>query len=322
MLAMVSDLGYLQKRDFALCSRAGHSPESRFTMHILPLLVSLLACATNESPIATAPAPVPIVDEVTAPTVVTLGWPTVDVLLADEVMYRKVIGTQAKEWKYFEYGYFAKLKARRDSVISWAKSQPLDPKVIFIGVMHLSMNGGNGAQVRAQIAQAQAAALNIVLQEADGASIITVEQSGTDFRLTPETYGALTQAQVIEATGHQIPDADLKAMMTTDNQAATRLIVDHPELTVYCGEEWTLMFEAGFLMRGPTPSRARNAAIQQLIEQLNYLRSETILIRTLEYMRQNGAIKGVIVQGALHQQDIERVKDEYGIHLMSNGLNE
>ena len=45
----------------------------------------------------------------------------------------------------------------------------------------------------------------------------------------------------------------------------------------------------------------------------NRLRSEIILIRTLEFLKKLNGHKGVILQGYMHGQDIKGFEDEYGV---------
>ena len=99
--------------------------------------------------------------------------------------------------------------------------------------------------------------------------------------------------------------------MQEDKTASTRAILAG-KTPVICGEEWPIMFEMELIRieaRMPTP----DPALAQLIRGLSYLRSEIILIKTLEFLRHIDESTGIIIQGDWHREDIQRFAPIYGV---------
>lgn len=218
----------------------------------------------------------------------------------------------------FKPEYFEELKLRKKAAIDWAAEAK--PTIAFIGQMHVSLSGGNTPASKARTQAVQDWSYDRLMEQAKDAQVITFEQYGTDERVTPEVMVRITK-ESFQVLGGLYPDApkptekQIEEIFAADKQASSRSIRELKTPPIYCGEEWPNALESFLLMRlnNLPPDKAQVAL--QLVEDFDRLRSEIILIRTLEFLKKEGGLKGAIMQGMSHGPHLAEVADEYHINL-------
>lgn len=243
------------------------------------------------------------------------SWPIVEQILARRSLYNGVLsihldlhGTQ------FTREYFSELRRRKASIIEWSQSN--QPTVVFIGQMHASLAGNRTAQTEALAKTVQDWSFDRLLEQAADAQVITFEQFGTDERMTARVMVDATMDSFkwyARLMGRDpMPRKQVARIFAQDQQASSRAIREAASLPpIYCGEEWPLAVESAVIMRTPKMPQDQLVVARQLVDQFNRLRSEIILIRTLEFLRVNRGRKGVILQGAAHGPQIQAMAAEY-----------
>ncbi|MFA6429454.1 MAG: hypothetical protein WCV84_03055 [Patescibacteria group bacterium] len=241
-----------------------------------------------------------------------IGWELADTLLTRRDAYKLVIGTgDFPAWRPFRRSYFVELKQRRDAVIRWASSQTTQPTIVFLGNVHRALGSSS---IEAHVRRSQAETFERLQTEARNAQVIAFEQSGTDEVVTPAVWFEITKRFMRERNVF-LPDQTIRQIMAEDNQAASRAIATLSSPPVICGEEWPIYL--GIHLQEVYESIPRNGqrAANQLFRFLISLRSEIALIRTLEFLQRTHGTRGIIIQGALHGRDLERVANTYHITL-------
>lgn len=249
---------------------------------------------------------------------VSTGWSLADTMLINRDRFRQASGEDGfPEWGSYTDAYFRAFTARREAIITWSASQLEPPEVVFIGQAHLDMAGGNSPEFMAYIARLQQVVFGRVQAHAPGASVIAIENSGTDEIVTSEILLQLTRRAFHDFYATDPPEAEVRALMGRDPQAATRAVLEL-RTPVICGEEWPIDLETRLLMRGPPDDPQARNTLSELIDWLNHLRSEIILVRTLEYLRRVGGSRGIILQGDDHRPQVEALAPSY--HITFTGI--
>ncbi len=257
------------------------------------------------------PPPTRIVSE---EPVRVLGWRIADYLLSQRDHYRRdIVTADEPEWASYTPAYFAALKERKDAVIAWTAARPTLVPVDFIGLIHVKIAETNTPEELARIDAIQTERFEVLKARAPGASVVAIEEYGSDAVMTPDEYLRITRDTFRSLFNFRVTDAELLALMRKDRQAASRAIMEGLPIPVICGEEWPIHFETRLLRRPPSPGA--DAAIYDLTESLNELRSEIILIRALEFLKKANGHAAIILQGAGHRPYLERVAAEYHIAL-------
>ena len=244
-----------------------------------------------------------------------LGWPIADHILTFRSRYQQDLQLDhLPDWNLFTREYFLSLAARREAIKVWALDSPSKPEILFMGQMHVNLAGGNTPESQRRVEQFQTALFERLKLKAGGVSTIVIEQSGTDEVLTPEVFLKISR-RAFHDLGVDVPDEAILKMMHEDRQAATRAIIEL-STPVICGEEWPNRMQSALMMRPANPTdEKRRTATEHFVQAFSALRSEIILIRTLEYLRKTDTIKAIIIQGEWHRADIERLVPEYHIAL-------
>ena len=244
--------------------------------------------------------------------------------VVDRVLMRREGYIKRLKLDRYPYGsdfmpkYFQELRLRKKAAVAWAAEAK--PTIAFIGQMHVSLSGGNTLATRARTRAVQDWSYDRLMEQAKDAQIITFEQYGTDERVTPAVMVRITK-ESFRLLGRLYPDApkptekQIEEICAADGQAASRAIRELKMSSIYCGEEWPNALESFLLMRlnNLPPDKAQIAL--QLVEDFDRLRSEIILIRTLEFLKKESGKKGVIMQGMDHGPHLAEVADEYHINL-------
>ncbi len=283
-------------------------------------IVGALVCAAvGVILLAKRPSPTPPAARIVSEEPVrVLGWRIADYLLSQRDHYRRdIVTTVEPEWTSFTPAYFTSLKERKDAVIAWASGRSKPVPVDFIGLIHVKIAEQNTPEELARIDAIQTERFEVLKARASGASVVAIEETGSDAVMTPDEYLRITRDTFQNLFGLALPpDAELLAHMRQDRQAATRAIMEGLPAPVICGEEWPIHFETRLLRRPPDPARpAADAAIYDLTESLNELRSEIILIRALEFLKRTDGRAAIILQGSGHGRFLERVATEYHVAL-------
>lgn len=245
-----------------------------------------------------------------------LGWDIADYLLSRRPNFLKDIGSRGlPEWRDFTPTYFTALKARKDAVIAWTVARPEPTPITFIGLIHVNMDGSTTPEQQQAVDQVQTAAFEKLRTHAQKASVVAIEESGSDEVMTPDIFLGIIRHSARDLYGRAPPDADILTMMQHDRQTASRAIVEGLPVPIICGEEWPLRMEVRLIKRRVDPTHPSWEATNNLIESFDVLRSEIILIRALEYLKRTEGTAATILQGAGHQTTLERVAPEYHINL-------
>lgn len=255
-----------------------------------------------------------------AQAVPKLGWNIVDYLLARRGQYRKALGDKdLPEWSLFTDEYFRDLKARRDSVIQWTRARSSKPIIAFLGQIHPSLLGNETPELQKRIDQIQARIFDDLRREAQDAQIIAIEEAGCrgDETVTSSVMIRILRESAMDLYGVQLTEDRASQLMRSLPAAAMRAVLEL-KTPVTCGEEWPNRMETRLIQRGPSPNPQQDLIQRDLIGALSRLRSEIILIRTLEALRSRDGSKGIIIQGDAHRLHVERlVPTEYPITLIS-----
>jgi hypothetical protein len=245
--------------------------------------------------------------------------PTFEQILARRENYWSVLGMdQIPYADQFTPEYFTALTKRRADIISWAAQAK--PEIIFIGQAHIDLSGENSANYAAVVDRVQQWVFETLKVEAKNASLITFEQFGTDERVTKSVMIRIAKEQ-FQMFGKAFPlfkqptDEEIALMVETDTQGITRAIRGFTSPPIYCGEEWPNAVESIIILMVRSMPSAREIVAKRLIEDFNWLRSEIILIRTLEFLRTQGGNKAMIVQGLSHASQLEAIASEYNVTL-------
>ena len=246
----------------------------------------------------------------------TLGWDVADELIKNRARYRLASGRDGfPEWSEYTSEYFRSLTKRRASVIAWATSRPVPPAIVFVGNVHASPGGDTTPAEMLEIEQIQQAVFNRLRVHGEGAAVIAFEDAGTDDVITPEGYVELMQRSMVRLVGLSLPTDEVRRAVSEDRQPATRAIFEL-STPVICGEEWPIYLETRMRMRGPPADEGARNTLGEYIDLSVLLRTEIILIRTLEYLHRVGGSRGVIIQGDEHRQMAEVLAPTYHISFL------
>lgn len=249
-----------------------------------------------------------------------VGWNVADDLLEMKKAYNDVEAiTSIPEWSSFTLAYFKDLLARRASVIAWSTGHTTKRQIHFLPQVHENIAGGDSDKKRSGINEIQLRIFEQYRSLARDAQVLAIEDSGCE---PNEVITRDVLARMLRAAGArydmQLSDTQINDTIKDDLKASTRAILSG-KTPVICGEEWPVMFEADLIriearLIDPEPALAR------LIAGFTYLRSEIILIKTLEYLRHVNGTTGIIIQGFGHKEDIERFAASYGVVVTSHLL--
>ena len=243
----------------------------------------------------------------------TVGWATADFILAAKPLVTEVLAEFPPDTEYTA-SYFKELKRRREAAMAW--SVGAQPKLVFLGQVHLNVTSlyGDAPDRVKTIMDIQSRVFeNLKLESAD-AQVIAIEQSGCrqSRQLTLEVYADLTQRYSLYFFGKSPTKEEIKGLMATDRQAATRAIMEL-RTPVICGEEWPLMLQLA--VNRSLGLVAAKQKLGKLMDAFHVLRSEIMLIRTLEALRERGGTKGIMIQGDFHGPDYAALQKTYGVDI-------
>ncbi len=293
----------------------GHA---RAMLYLFPFIVLFAVFFTQRDSTTASSLSAPTVSHQAEPA---LGWAFADALVKNRDSYRHASGRDGfPEWSSYTREYFLALTNRRTSVISWAQSQPTPPAVVFIGNIHVNPDGSNSPERVAEIDQLQQSVFHRLLTHSADADVIAFEEAGLDSVITPDRYVEHTQHVMFNMYGVSLPIEEIRGVVSRDRQPGTRAIYELTTPTIF-GEEWPLYLETRLLTRGPPADPDSQRVLGELITSFDQLRSEIILIRTLEFLRSVHGHKGVIVQGDAHRSDIEALCTLYRVTFLGVPVN-
>lgn len=245
-----------------------------------------------------------------------LGWDIADGMIENRARYRLASGHDGfPEWSECTREYFRSLTDRRASVIAWAASRPVPPAIVFVGNLHARPGGDTTPAEMLEIEQIQPTVFNRLRVHGEDAAVIAIEEAGTEGAITPEGYVELIQRLLVSRRGLSPPIDEVRRIVSQDRHPEVRAILELSTPVIY-GEEWPLQLEKRMRMRAwPADEEARNTLSEYLGRSVR-LRTEIILIRTLEYLRRVGGSKGVIIQGDDHRQMAEVLAPTYHISFL------
>jgi hypothetical protein len=249
-----------------------------------------------------------------------LAWPIVDHVLERRPEFIRILGLERYPYgTEFTAEYFDRLRERKAAVIAWAEGA--GPTVTFIGQRHTDHTGAHDAAARAPyIQRVQDWSYDQLKVRAKDAQVITFEQYGSDERVTPRVMIRLLKEWCRTARwlhpGAPVPsNRQIDELFAKDRQASIRAIREFGLPPIYCGEEWPNALELFVLMRKKSLSLDKQLVVEELRRAFDRLRSEIILIRTLEFLQRREGQRGVILQGNLHGPHLTEVADEYHVNV-------
>ncbi len=247
-------------------------------------------------------------------------WKAIDVLLANRERYVQALGTTGiPEWAEFTPEYFADLRERRDRVIAWSAARASPPQIVFVGVVHYAP--GLDGRTYQEIVQAQPILFGRAWNESFEASVVSIEMQGSDDLLTPSEYRrALSRNYSVCLNGmHCAMDRRPPTLYELEQSPwlYVRVPLEFGHVPVRCGEEWPMSLGQRLYAISSDPSSV-GGAVSELWDMLVRVRSEIMLIRTLEYLAATGGTRGVILQGDAHRRHVEELVPMY--HLAFRGV--
>lgn len=215
--------------------------------------------------------------------------------------------------------YFVNLKKRKQAVIAWLKQNPVT--ITFIGQMHINLAGSDSASSPQAVKKSQQWVYEQLEKVAPKVQLITFEEPGSKEIVTLDTMEkhVLAELTYVKPFVGDFPTpslADVRKMIQVDTQGVFRFMRTHTNPPIYFGEEWPCTLETHILMmKDQLPQGEPQVAAESFINDFNHLRSEIIVIRTLEFLMERNGKRAAIVQGAWHTDDMIRIAPEYGFAL-------
>ena len=244
-----------------------------------------------------------------------VGWDIPDDLLEmKKAFVNDEAITSIPEWRLFTIEYFRDLKARNVSIAKWVRERPTKPVLHYIPLIHDNITVGDSDEVHARIDDFQLRLFEQCHKLSKEAQALAIEYDGCKPNevITRDVWARMLRMGD-SRYGFQMTDKEVNDSIKYDKRATTHAILAG-ETPVICGEEWPHMLEAELIQieaRIVDPPQV----LHQMINALTYLRSEIIVIKTLEFLRANNGSAGIIVQGFAHQKMIERYASLLGIHV-------
>ncbi|MFA6099351.1 MAG: hypothetical protein WC750_00555 [Patescibacteria group bacterium] len=246
-----------------------------------------------------------------------VGWELADYLLASRSQALSILDKDDLHYAT-EYTpeYFRSLKARSESVKAWATLTK--PHLVYFGYGHPnSIAPSTTTEERLEIYRRQYQLIfdNVSLESRD-AQLIATENSDcvNGERLTPEVAVRIMRASA-EFLGEDMSEEQAKDIVSRSLMPDLRAVFEL-NVPVFCGEEWPKDFQLVLiyeLLLQPHPLKSDG----DIMDAFGTLRSEIMLIRTLETLRSVGGHKGLMIQGEGHRKDIEELAPQYNVDLES-----
>lgn len=257
----------------------------------------------------------PLTDDQTSPK--PINWGLADYFLAHRSQALELLDekdlTSAAE---YTPEYFRSLKARSESVKAWAASTK--PHLVYFGYGHPNtIVPSTATEERLEIYRRQYGIIfDHVSRESRDAQIVMTENSGCidGERLTAQVAARIMQAS-FEFLGEE-RTAEESLELVTDSPMLDHRAIFELNVPVFCGEEWPKDFQLVLiyeLITQPHPLKSD----ADIMDAFGTLRSEIMLIRTLETLRSVGGHKGLMIQGEGHRKDIEELAPQYNVDLES-----
>ncbi len=209
--------------------------------------------------------------------------------------------------------YFKQLRERRRAAMKFAVNTK--PGIIFIGhvqaVANMTVTQMAEARLSDQLAWNKA-------QTYLKTGLFLFEESNQQLGDGPVTADAFIDV-LHQTIGRHYPRKRARRVFEHTGSVNAQLIKSGAP--IYAGEEWPLMAEFslrnyGRNVLGDKPnSDPQVQMLYLLIHTLTALRSEIMVIRALERLRETGRYQAVIIQGAYHGQHMTELSAVYGFNL-------
>lgn len=213
--------------------------------------------------------------------------------------------------------YFTQLQLRKVAVLEWVKQVKVN--LVFIGQDHIDMSGNNTPDTLKKVETSQQWIFEELRTRTLATDIVTFEQYGSDERITVDEMVRLLEEEFIQfkkvrpGLGPIPPLSVIRSIVLKDTQAVARATHELPNMALYCGEEWPNALELNLIQIMNTLPQSRQDVTQNFLSAFNHLRSEIIVIRTLEIMKRTHGTRGLMIQGNFHAHDMPWISKEYGI---------
>ncbi len=215
--------------------------------------------------------------------------------------------------------YFDKLKKRKQTVIAWLQQNPVT--IMFIGQMHIDLTGDNTTESMQSVEKSQQWVYEQLEKVASKIQLITFEEPGNTEVVTPYVMQkhVLDELAYVKPFIGDFPTPSTDEVWKTlqeDGDGVLQFMRTPTNPPIYFGEEWPCSLESNLLMIvNQLPQGEPQIAAESFINDFNHLRSEIIVIRTLEFLMERNGKHAAIVQGAWHTDDMIRIAPEYGFTL-------
>lgn len=244
-----------------------------------------------------------------------VGWKIADDVLSARQQFEATYGIkELVEWSKCTETYFHSLKARRETMIVWANASK--PHIIFVGQTHYDAVNGSTNERMHEIDDIQTRIFETLRRYVPKVQVIAMEAMGGGSHevITQSVYVCMVKQILRSQEGHDLNDRQILESMKKDRQASTRAILELPGTPVICGEEWPNHLQLS-LMKRRSKSLAERLSTDGLINLFTTLRSEIMLIRTLEFLHHRNGSAGIMLQGERHREDIEMLAPKYQVTL-------
>lgn len=264
------------------------------------VLFFLVSCSSPNP----APAPKPAVTN----QYVGTGWEFADALM----VARQTVRVPGGEWEEITPHFLRTIADRRAHVMQWSRSRPTPIKVVFVGMRHGTLGISDH---ETSVIDSQSCVVDAVnhVDYSDG-GVITIEASGSDGRLSWDTYLDSQLANALKYDGKVFDRAATEIQLVEDAASNADVMLLRSPITqpIICGEEIPLLGAASNMGIYQNPTDPDWVFTFRL---LIAIRSEMALVRGLEYLKLHGGNTVVVTQGNDHRKDFERFAADYGVNL-------
>jgi hypothetical protein len=222
--------------------------------------------------------------------------------------------------------YFNQLVTRLEHAQRWAREAR--PQLTFVGDWHRGPGTkyatSNPSLVHRRRHEWMYGAIKECLH---GPLLVALEASGRDGVLDPGTYVAIAREGRVAAGLPPMSFKQMVAAVEDQKHVAWAYMKTKKDIRFICGEEWPHRLHHSMLyawdMKGQRSEMASRETIDEamvLLDAFRMLRSDTMVIRTLEWLQHTGRLQGLMLQGNKHLPDVEQRVRSLGLEFQSKRM--
>lgn len=224
-------------------------------------------------------------------------------------------------WSHMkDAAYFDQLLVRCREAEKWAAQAR--PKLTMIGDWHMGVAGYAARDVTVVHRRRHEWTYGVIKELLTEPLLVSLETVGRDGILDPAQFIATLRDQRV-LIGEK-PFTHKEAVLYADvvKYPAWMFMKTKKDVRFICGEEWPFRMHLSLLITCEKNSQEARPMSRGLFESIDLflagfrvLRSNVMVIRTLEWLKRTGRPHGVMEQGSGHQIDIEDIVKEIGLSM-------